>query len=188
MEKVISIWLQPDTKVRNEIFQIIKNFSKEYKVYRDLRGYKGSHITILEVHGCEENFKTVVDRVENLAAKIEPFALGVEGVGYFMKLNASRKRNFVIYLKVKTSRKLTALKNLVNREFPESTRQEGRGFVPHITITHSELNKKTFYRALEEYRDFDFARNFVVKTVMVSEFDAESKKARIKSIVLGAKA
>ena len=176
MEKVISLWLQPDKKVQDEIFQIIKNFSKKYKVYRDLKGYKGPHITILEVRSRKENFKTVIDRVENLAAKTAPFALDVEEVGYFMKLDASRKRNFVIYLKVKASGRLTALKGLVDREFPESAEQEGRRFVPHITITHGELNKKDFCRTIKEYRNFAFARNFVVKTVMVSSLIPSLKK------------
>lgn len=177
MESVISIWLRPHAKLKNEIFQIIKNFSNKYKVYYDVRGYKGPHITILEIHSSKRDFETVGNIVKNISTKFRPFKLKINGVGYFTGLDELGKRNFVIYLKVNKNRKLIALKKLVDAKFPNnSARYKSREFIPHITITHRELDKKNFYRALKEYKNLDFARNFTVNELVVSKYDEKTKK------------
>jgi 2'-5' RNA ligase len=181
MKSVISIWLQPSPKLKKEIFGIIKDFSKKYKVYSDLKSYKGPHITILEIHSGKHDFKTVVNVVKDISVKFKPFDLGINGIGYFRKLDESGKRNFVIYLKVEKNEELFALKDLVDNEFSnESARHEDRGFVPHITITHRELDRKNFYRALKEYKNLDFVRTFVVDGIMVSKRNTKTKKVTIK--------
>ena len=183
MESVISIWLQPSPKLKKEIFRIIKDFSKKYKVYGDLKSYKGSHITILEIHSGKYDLNSVMNTIKSISIKFKSFDLKVNGIGYFRKLDESGKRNFVIYLKVEKNKELFTLKDLVDNEFPkESARHENRGFVPHITITHRELDKKNFYRALKEYKNLDFVRTFVVDGIMVSKRNTKTKKVTIKHI------
>ena len=183
MKSVISIWLQPSPKLKKEIFGLIKDFSKQYKVYRDLKSYKGPHITILEIHSGKYDLKSVVNTIKSISIKFKPFDLKVNGIGYFRKLDESGKRNFVIYLKVEKKEELFALKDLVDNEFPkEPARHENRGFVPHITITHRELEKESFYRALKEYKNLDFVRTFVVDGIMVSKRNIKTKKVTIKHI------
>lgn len=183
MENVISIWLQPSLKLKKEIFGLIKDFSKKYKVYSDLKSYKGPRITILEIHSGKYDLNGVMNTIKSISIKFKPFNLGINGIGYFRKLDESGKRNFVIYLKVEKNKELFALKKLVDGEFPnESARHEDRGFVPHITITHRELEKESFYRALKAYKNLDFVRTFVVDKIMVSKRNTKTKKVTIKHI------
>lgn len=183
MKRVISVWLQPQPRLKIEIFGIIKTFSRKYKVYSDLNGYKGPHISILEIHGNKHDFKTVVKMIKDTSSGTKPFRLWINGVGYFMKKDETGKRNFVIYLKVKSSKQLIKFKHEIDNEFPrEYLRHKDRKFVPHITITHRELDKENFYKALKEYKNLDFIRNFTVDRVMVSTRNVKTQKAKIKSI------
>jgi 2'-5' RNA ligase len=185
MSTVISIWLQPPAKLKGEIFKMIKDFSNKYKVYSDLKSYKGPHITILEIHSGKYDLKTVMNKVKKISIKFKAFNLRIDGIGYFRRLDELGKRNFVIYLKVKNNRKLVKLKSLVDIEFPnESVRHSGRKFIPHITITHRELDRKRFYDALKEYKDMDFIRSFKVDKIVVSKYNKISKRATIKYIHL----
>ena len=190
MENKISIWLQPQPKLKAEIFTIIKNFSKKYKVYSDLRSYKGPHITILDINNPKQNFRTLVNLLDRVIEPTKPFNLKVNGIGYFMKLHESGKRNYVIYLKVKKNKELKRLKKLVDSEFPEQLLRYvriNREYIPHITITHKELDKKRFYLALKEYRNLKFFRNFKVDKIVISKYNNKTKKDTINYVNLNKK-
>jgi 2'-5' RNA ligase len=184
MKNIISVWLQPDPKLKLEIFKIIKSFSKKYKVYDDLNSYKGPHISILSIDGNKQNLKEISEKIKDMSREIKPFRLDINGISYFMKADNKGKRNYVIYLKVKRNKQLTALKNKIAREFPkESLRHKDRKFIPHITITHGELDKESFYKALKENRNLNFVRNFIVNGVMVSKRNSNDKPT-IRQIII----
>jgi 2'-5' RNA ligase len=185
MENVISIWLQPQPNLKSEIFKIIKSFSKKYKVYSDLNGYKGPHITVLEIHSNKQDFKGVIRVIKDVSNNIKPFKLEINGIGHFMKKDATGKHNFVIYLRVKENKQLIKLKHMVDKEFPrESLRNKDRKFAPHITITHRELDKENFYRALKDYKNLEFVRDFIVDRIVISKRDIKTGKITVNKIIL----
>jgi 2'-5' RNA ligase len=184
MTDVISIWLQPPSKVKEEIFEFTKDISKKYKVYRDLNSYKGPHITITEIAGAKQNFENVVANIKRISADISPFSLKTNGVGYFMKANKNGTPNFVIYLKVRKTKPLIELKRRIERIYTNIQISKYGPFVPHITLTHGDLDRKNFYRTLKEYRNLDFVRAFKVDKLMVSVYATRTRKATIKRVKL----
>lgn len=187
MTNVISIWLKPQPELNKEIFGIIQDFSRKYKVYSDLKNYKGPHVTILEMHNSKQNLRKVADSIRAITTSnnIKPFSLEINGIGYFMKFDEAYKRNFVIYLRVKNNKRLAYLKHMVDKKFIDvASMHNKRKFVPHVTITHRELDKKRFYHALKEYKNFNFIRSFRVNGIMVSKYNKRTRKALFDYIEL----
>jgi 2'-5' RNA ligase len=179
----ISVWLSPDLKLKSEIFAITKAFSQKYNVYRNLRDWKGPHITLFTLKAKPNEFRQVLRSLKDASEGFRPFKVNIKNTGYFMKLLPNQRRNYVIYLKVVKSRNLQNLWLSMNRKVRNYNAAD-HGFAPHMTIAYKDLTKEKFYRALKEYRNFKFTGNFLVKGIQVSTRIGREHKKVIKIIKL----
>jgi 2'-5' RNA ligase len=188
MERIISIWIRPEPRIKKEIFDVVRAFSKKYKVYKDLRSYKGPHVTTLDFWDSGHSFEDIVKRTRTECASRKSFRVRINGISYFTKMNKTGewkgKRNYVMYFRVRRDKQLVDLHNRMKAVFGNSV-TDYRIYMPHITISHQELDKERFYRALKEFRNFGYSRSFTVSGVFVSTYNKGTKSARIKFVGFG---
>jgi 2'-5' RNA ligase len=183
MRRVISVWIRPDPKLKKEVSAIIKAFSEKYKVYKAFNEWKGPHITVFAMESDYNNIKNITSKAKNAINTVKPFKVYVKDVGYFMKADSTGKRNYVIFLKIRHTRPLHNLWRIFNENFKEY-RISFPKYVPHMTITLNDLDKKTFYTALKEYKNFKFSRDFVVNEVKLSTRKRNIKEIEVHTIKL----
>ena len=122
-----------------------------------------------------EEINTLVRKVKDVIKTVKPFRIYIKDFGHFMKTDSTFKRNYVLFLRVKKTRRLYNLWRIINENF-RKYRVSFPVYVLHLTVTRRDLNKEKFYIALKEYRNFKFSGNFVVKEIMVSTRGRDIKK------------
>lgn len=178
MKRIIQIFIQPDQKVRKETVVILENFAKKYKAYKAFNDWKGPHVTVFTMEEEYDDIKDIIDKTKNVIKNIKPFKVYVKGTGYFMKSDSKGKRNYVIFLKIQKTTSLYNLWKVLNKNL-RRYRVSFPKYVPHLTITRQDLKKKDFYRALKDYKNFNYSRSFIVKEVKIS-----TRKRNIKQIIV----
>ena len=183
MKRKIQVFIQPDAKVRGETRLILKNFAKKYNAYKAYNDWKGPHITVFTMEADREKLDRIVAELKRIIKRLKPFKVHINSTGYFMKSNSSGRRNYVLYLKVKNTRELNKLWSILNKNF-RKYRTSFPTYVPHLTITSEDLDKKAFYAALKKYKNFKFSRDFKVKAVKVSAQGKYLKKSSSYNVKL----
>lgn len=184
MRRFVSIFIRPDRRLSNEILVIQKSFARRYRAYSGLN-WKGPHLTVYTM--AAEHGKTM-DLMLDAAALIErakPFTVHISGTGYFTKREPSNlsKRNYVIFLRVRRTPGLMALRTAINRSFIDY-RVDFPRYNPHITITLRDLGKDAFYRALKEYKGLRFSRSFRVNRISLSASAGNSGRRIVRTVSL----
>ena len=174
--KVIQIRLPPGLK--NEIAAIINDFANKYKVYRDANS-KNPHITILDLSYTNYAQDYLLHKIREMLWDFEPFKVCIDEIASFDSLNKiegtiGKKHNYVIYLRAIDDGSILSLRKKLIASFGEGGLHY-RKFVPHVTISHRDLDKTGFKRALRDYKSFTFKRSFTVKGLYLYTQSKNSK-------------
>ncbi len=183
MERIIQVFVQPDAKLRKETFSILKKFAKKYGAYKAYKDWKGPHITVYTMRADYGEIGGLIEKAKSVIKDVKQFKVYIEGIGYFMKADSTGKRNYVIFLRVKKTRELINLWRILNKNLHEY-RASFPKYVPHLTITRQDLDKKKFYAALREYKDLKFSGHFRVVEVKVSTRDKDIQKIIVHTVKL----
>ncbi len=97
-----------------------------------------------------------------------------------MKKVSVERRNYVIYFRIARNPRLQRLWKAVNGKMGRYNAST-ETFTPHITIAYDGLTKENFYRALGEFRNLDFRREFKVSELITStKLEGKRKIATLK--------
>ena len=181
------IQICPPQRLRKEIIAIMNDFANRYRVYYDANR-KNPHITLLDISGDAYRHDSLLDKIGKITRDVKPFKVYIDGVSSFDEPDRSegptrRRHNYVIYLRVVEDRDISLLHRRLVAGFGKD-RMHQRKFVPHITISHQDLDKRGFEKALREYGAFHFKHNFIVNGVYLYAY-AEGSKPRSRYIKFG---
>ncbi len=174
--KVIQI--RPPPGLKKEITAIINEFANKYKVYRDVNN-KNPHITLLDLSYTHYACDYLLHKIGRMAGDFRPFKVRIDGIASFDSLDKEagaigKRHNYVIYLRVIDDGSILSLRKKLITGFGEG-KLHYRKFVPHITISHKDLDKRGFERALREYKSFTFRHSFTVKGLYLHTYSGSSK-------------
>ncbi|MCL5404259.1 MAG: 2'-5' RNA ligase family protein [Candidatus Marsarchaeota archaeon] len=181
------IQICPPQRLRKEIIAIMSDFANRYRVYRDA-SRKNPHITLLDISGYAYRQDSLLDKIGKITKDVKPFKVYIDGVSAFDEPNRSdgpmrRRHNYVIYLHVVENRDISLLHKKLVAGFGEDKMNQ-REFVPHITISHKDLDKRGFEKALREYGALHFKHGFTVNGVYLYTY-AEGSKPSSRYIKFG---
>lgn len=174
--KVIRI--HPPPGLKKEIIAILNEFAKRYKVYRDANR-KSPHITVLDLSSTAYTYNYLLHKIREVAEDLKPFKVRIDGIASFDSLNMKgspvrRRHNYVIYLRVIGDSGILALRKKLISNFGEG-KAHYKKFVPHITISHQDLDKRGFERVLKEYKGVSFRHSFTVKGLYLYTYSKSSR-------------
>ncbi|MGC8538177.1 MAG: 2'-5' RNA ligase family protein [Candidatus Micrarchaeia archaeon] len=178
MDSIKVIEIHPPSGLKKEITAILNEFANKYRVYRDA-SRKSPHITVLDLSSTAYTYNYLLDKTKKVAEAIQPFKIRIDGIGSFDQLNKKggpirRRHNYVIYLRVIDDGNILSMRKKLISNFYE-VKLHYRKFVPHVTISHQDLDKRGFERALKEYRNFSFRHSFTVKGLYLRTYSKSSK-------------
>ncbi|EQD30899.1 Phosphoesterase HXTX [mine drainage metagenome] len=188
MFDTVILQVRPYAKLKRDIRSIIKDFSVRYKVYRDANSMSGPHITLIDLSGITHTYEDIADRARQIANKTEPFKAYIDGIASFSQLNRKggpihKKYNYVIYLKIVENDYLLDLHRRLVSKFGKEYAIH-KNFVPHITISHKDLDTRKFNKALKEFKHFEFKRSFTVNGIWLYTH-SEGIKAKARYVKFG---
>lgn len=162
------IQIRPPQRLRREIIAIMSDFANKYRVYRDVNR-KNPHITLLDLSEEAYEYDLILDKIRHSIKGVKPFKVYIDGISSFDKPNKNggpmkRRHNYVIYLRVLGNFDLLSLHEKLAANL-DKDKTPHRKFVPHITLSHQDLDKRGFDRARIEYRKFVFKHSFTVNGV-----------------------
>ena len=131
MYKILSIYIQPPSNVRANLLRLTKALAQKYGVYGQMREFKGPHITIFSLKVDERDFDETIGNIRALCGELRPFAVTVDGWGYFLKPDTAT------YLKVVKTREMKASYKALDTRFKGYKIGYPR-FNPHISIMHNK--------------------------------------------------
>jgi 2'-5' RNA ligase len=178
MDDIKVIQIRPPPSLRKEITATINEFANKYKVYRDANS-KNPHITLLDLSNTHYACDYLLHKIGRMAGDFRPFKVRIDGIASFDSLNKRvgsirKSHNYVIYLRVIDDGSTLSLRRKLITSFGEGKSHYSK-FVPHITISHKDLDKRGFERALREYKGFRFRHSFTVKGLYLYAYSGGSK-------------
>jgi 2'-5' RNA ligase len=130
--------------LEDQPYKQVKRLWKLFEVQYNSVGVQAFNHPNLTFQGGETaDIKALTREFNDLASEIEPFEIKVDGFGSF---------NRVIYLRVKKSREITGINEVVNQRlkslsatvFEEYTPER---WIPHITVAMDDLVESEFDKA-----------------------------------------
>lgn len=178
MEDIKVIQIRPPPGLKKKITAIINEFADRYKVYQDANR-KNPHITLLDLSFTAYTYDFLFHKISEIAEVIEPFKVRIDGIASFDSPNKKdgpirRRHNYVIYLRIIDDGGILSLRKKLVSNFGEGKTHYGK-FEPHITISHQDLDKRSFERALREYKGFKFRHSFTAKGLYLYMYSDNSK-------------
>lgn len=152
----------PDKTIRNEVVAFKKHIAAQYFSKAALTS--PPHITLYPPFRWDEsNEKIIETSLRDFSEKQQSFEIRLNEFACFMPR--------VIYIKPEKNNSLNILQSsLVDHlrlSINLSNPQNNRPYHPHMTIATRDLQKKYFYQAWEEFKNKEFIRDFLVKSIFL---------------------
>lgn len=165
---IIGIVIRPDKKLANEMSAIIRKVYLKYKTYKAFEDRKGPHITLIYPQGRMglRKIERITKNLKTRCKGIKPFTVNIDGIASFRKKYGNLV-NYVVYFRVIKNKDLIRLYRMVGSETKEVEQQRFITFHPHISIARADIDKKTFYSILHDFRGFRFKRKLLAKSLDV---------------------
>lgn len=167
MRNLYLIATVPPEDISEEIDNIRKEFSRNYKCYAALK--PPVHLTLREPFKLEiQEEAKLLRTLKGLSLRNQPFTQTLQNFDKFHK--------DVIYIKVEKVPLLNQLKidikNLIKTHFP-LTEKEKHTFKPHITIAYKDIPKDSFDIAFGEYQKITYSKQFVCNHFVLFKHDGK---------------
>jgi 2'-5' RNA ligase len=157
------IALLPDEKVRREITGFKKDCARLFQARHALTS--PPHITLIPPFLLrQQQLDKLGDALGDFAASQAPFSV------YLQDFDAFPPR--VIYVGVLPNDHLTALQLALEKYLETSfglKKERPRGFHPHVTIAHRDLDRRQFQPAWEHFSNIEYRRTFLADSIALLE-------------------
>lgn len=164
------IAILPPQRLQHSITTIKYQIANRYNSWHSLQS--PPHITL------QMPFKWRVDKENELTEGLQQFAMEIES--FTIQLNGFNSfPPRVIYIDVVPSPELHNMKaqlaTFLRKNFKFSNTEHKSGvFKPHVTVAFRDLNKTTFARVWEEFRDRTFEATFIVNSLSLLKHNGKA--------------
>jgi 2'-5' RNA ligase len=187
MKIELSASIMPDSRLKSEIWKLMKKISKKYKTFHDIRKRFGAHLTVIGFENVDaKNLRKIVDEIESACKVTKPFVVRVHNIGYFTNEKQKFQTPYSIFLKVVKDEPLVKLNRILEKKIKKSGSLKSRYFRPHITLAHGDLTRENFYKAKKNLWNIKFSKKFTARYLKIMILKKGSRKWEyVRTIKLG---
>ncbi|MEX0646811.1 MAG: 2'-5' RNA ligase family protein [Balneolaceae bacterium] len=156
------IALVPGSDIRKKIRELKEEMKERFDSKHALKS--PAHITMQKPFRREEDREPeLIQSLEDLASKQQPFRLDLEGFGAFPPRS--------IFVNVEDHESIQnlhqKLKQLLSEQFNFTEKEIQPKVYPHMTIATRDLNREAFQKAWPEFKEREFQDVFEVKRLFL---------------------
>jgi len=186
MKIELSANLIPDSRLKDEIWNLMKKISTKYGTCHDIKKKFGAHITVVGFENIDEkNLQKIVNEIKLICSKTKPFEVKIGKINFAENNRQKYQTQYVIYLEVIRSSVLSKLNKILNNKIKKYGKPKLRYFVPHVTLAHGDLNKENYYRAKRELEAV-ILRKFIARSLKIMILKEPKKWVHVKTFKFAA--